>query len=334
MLLLTTPDYIPKLGGLTTLTLSVEKVLRSLGVSYERYHWKSYLEVYRFSPALLNRYDHILNIHSGFHMYMPQSRARVINFVAGAEILFYSPHPLKHLAKRVMRPHAIRRVEAAHVNIFISDFTFKTLQRKGLTPNYARDIVFPMCVDTTGHRKISKDWNQGPLRFICVARAVPHKNFPGTIRLCERVSELSGRPVELVTVTDREFRSDKIKINSYINPDNQFRDRLLAEAHLNVLLSLDQSHKGFFEGFGQIVQEAACFGTPSVVLGTGGLPESVHDNLTGWVLPDLSDAAIAYWWNQMNKESYDRIADESYRHTVNSHGLDSWKKLFHGMLQL
>lgn len=46
---------------------------------------------------------------------------------------------------------------------------------------------------------------------------------------------ISGREVELVTITNKEFISDKIKITSHINPDNIKRDELLAGG-LEVLL--------------------------------------------------------------------------------------------------
>jgi glycosyltransferase involved in cell wall biosynthesis len=331
MLLLTTPDYLPKIGGLTSHTLNVEKVLKRLGVAYELFNWNSYKDILSFPKERLEKYDHILNIHSGFHMYMPPSSARVINFVCGAEILFYSPNRLKHLVKQLTRRKAIRRVEEAHVNLFISDFTFQTLIAKGLTPSYSRDLTFHMCVDLAGHQLVKKDWN-GPLKFVCVARDVPHKNFAGTIALCERTQEILGRPVELVTVTNREFTSEKIKITSYLNPTNEVRDQLLRDSHLNILLSLDHSKKGFFEGFGQIVQEAGAFGTPSLVLGTGGLPESVHHGVTGWVLPDLRDESVRNWLSGMTPEVYDKISTECYRHTVESHGLDSWERLFQKLL--
>jgi len=327
LLLLTTPDYLPKLGGLSSHTLNVEKVLKELGIEYELFHWKNYRDIISYPKEKLQKFDYILNIHSGFHMYMPASNAKVINFVNGAEILFYSPNFLKRIVKKITKNFGLRRMEKSFTNIFISDFTFKTLIKKGLRPDYSRDLIFHMCVDLTGHKFIAKSWND-PLKFICVARDVPHKNFSGAIRLCEKIQQLSGRPVEFITVTNKEFKSDKIKITSYINPDNNLRDKLLSESHLNLLLSLDHSHKGFFEGFGQIVQEAGAFATPSLVLGTGGLPESVHHQKTGWVLDDLTDKSVEEWWKSMDSESYRTISDECYRHTIESHGLDSWKRLF------
>lgn len=333
MLLLTTPDYFPKLGGLSTHTSNVEKVLKSLGIQYELFVWNNYKEILSFPKERIQKYDYILNIHSGFHMHMPESKAKVINFVNGAEILFYSPSFIKHLVKRLTKKKSIRRVEEAFCNIFISDFTFQTLIKLGLRPSFDRDIIFHMAVDTTAHKYLPKNWTDGPLKFICVARDVPHKNFAGAIKLCEEVHRISGREVEFITVTNKEFKSDKIKISSYLNPDNKKRDELLAEAHINLLLSLDHSDKGFFEGFGQIVQEAGMFCTPSLVMKTGGLPESVHHNSTGWVISDTSSNSIETWWASMNAETYRHISDECYHHTLGSHGLDVWRKLFAGLLQ-
>ena len=121
---------------------------------------------------------------------MPESEAKVINFINGAEILFYSPNFLKHLLKNAFRKKNLIRVEEAYFNLFISDFTFKTMMSKGLASNYSRDLIIPMSVDTTVHQFALKDFNSNPLKFICVARDVPHKNFAGTIQFCEQVQEL------------------------------------------------------------------------------------------------------------------------------------------------
>ena len=38
--LITTSDYLPNLGGLTSYTCNVESSLRELGISYELFHWR------------------------------------------------------------------------------------------------------------------------------------------------------------------------------------------------------------------------------------------------------------------------------------------------------
>lgn len=333
MLLLTTPDYLPRLGGLTSHTLNIEKVLKDIGVEYRVFHWKSYKDIITYPKEEIEKFEYIINIHSGFQMLGPQSNAKVINFICGAEILFYSPNFLKGLIKKILKRKSLKKIEKSASNIFISDFTFKTLIKKGFKPDYSRDLVFHMCVDTKNQSFIKKNWNEQALRFICVARDVPHKNFAGVIKFCESIQKLTTKKIELITVTNRSFNSDLIKITSYINPENEIRDRLLANSHINLLLSLDHSKVGFFEGFGQIVQEAGIFGTPSLVLSTGGLPESVHHNLTGWVLSDLSELSISNWWHEMNEEHFDKISKECFDHTIESHGLSCWKKLFNKLLE-
>lgn len=333
MLLLTTPDYLPKMGGLTTHTLNVEKVLKTLGIDYEVFHWKNYRDVISFPKDKILKYKTILNIHSGFHLYMPQSNADVINFINGAEILFYSDNPLKNILKKVLKGKHLKKIEGSLYNIFISDFTFKTLVEKGLKPDYSRDIIFNMCVDTSHHNLNVKNLNNEILKFICVARDVPHKNFQGVIRFCEHIQEISGRKIELTTISNNHFSSKLIKVNSLINASNQTRDELLKESHFNLLFSLDHSKHGFFEGFGQIVQEAGCLGTPSVVLKSGGLSESVHHNMTGWVLESLDDSSIDTWWRKLKSRDYEEISRNCYEHTIHSHSLENWQKLFESLIK-
>lgn len=332
MILLTTPDYIPKLGGLTTFAVNVENVLKDLGIEYELFHWKDYHEVINYPQDKLDQFDYIINIHSGFHQYMKKSKSPVINFILGAEILFYSPNLIKRLVKKIMKGKSLNRLASARFNIFISNFTLQTLINKGLEPDYSRDLIFHPMIETKINKCIIKNLNEDVLKFICVARDVPHKNFSGALKFCEDFQEISGKKVEFITITNRVFKSDKIKVTSIVNSNNQDRDKLFSESHFNLLFSLDHSYKGFFEGFGQTVQEAACFATPSVVLNAGGLPESVHDNETGWVLPSLDKVEIKKWWNLINEESYQRISKECYDHTLESHGLHNWKNLFKKLL--
>lgn len=332
MILLTTPDYIPQFGGLTTLTLNIEKVIKSLNIEYELFHWKSYSDIVSYPTEKLEKFDCILNIHSGFHQYMKNTNHPVINFVHGSEILFYSPNILKKIFKFLSKSRCLNRLESAKFNIFVSDFTFQKLISKGLNPDYSRDLVCHNMIDTSAHQYLSKDFNSEVLKFVCVARDVPHKNIRGTIKFCEDFQKIAGRKVELSLITNHQFQSEQIKVISIINSTNEKRDQALRESHFNLLLSLDHSHLGFYEGFGQTVQEAACFATPSIVLESGGLPESVHHLETGWVLPTLEKNQIEKWWQGMSTESFDEISKKCYEHTLEFHGLHNWKKLLEKLL--
>ena len=100
-----------------------------------------------------------------------------------------------------------------------------------------------------------------------------------------------------------------------------------------MLLSLDHSSEGFIEGFGLTVLEAGKFGTPSLVLGTGGLSESCHHKVTGWVFNNFSKEELDEFVNKMSPSFYEEISKNVYEHTLNYHGLDEYKPLMRSLCE-
>ena len=89
--LLTTPDYLPKLGGLTTYTLQVEKALKKLDLHYELLVWNSLSDLKKkTSDKKKGDYDYILNVHYQAGYFLKHIGAKQVNFIHGSEILFYS----------------------------------------------------------------------------------------------------------------------------------------------------------------------------------------------------------------------------------------------------
>lgn len=334
MILLTTSDYLPKLGGITTFTLNIERVLKKFNIEYKLIHWKSYSEILNFPQQELDKASLIINIHSAFHQFMRDTKTPVINFFHGAEILFYSKNPIKNFVKKMTKINSIKKLSLAKYNIFVSEFTYQVMIKNGLKSDYSRDLIFNVMVDTAKNEMVSKKISDSTLKFVCVARDVPHKNFAGTIEFCEQLAELAQKKIELFTITNKKFHSNKIKIHSIINPSNEERDQYYKVSHFNLLFSLDHSKRGFFEGFGQVVQEAALFATPSIVLNTGGLSESVHHNFTGFVLNNLKKDSILNLINSLSDLTYKNVSQNCFNHTIHSHDLSNWEILLRKLLKL
>ena len=100
-ILLTTSDYLPQLGGLTSYTLNLEKCLNKLDLQYDVHHWKSGKKL----RLPLSEYTHIFNVHymGGYFLRPDFQKQKVINFIHGSEILFYSNNYVKKIIKNVLK---------------------------------------------------------------------------------------------------------------------------------------------------------------------------------------------------------------------------------------
>ncbi len=323
-ILLTTPDYPPKLGGLSTFTLAIENALKEEGIDYELFHWQSLSELKSFSRK---GFDLGLHIHFFGHHYLKNQCKEHVNFLHGSELLFTSPNFLKKVFKKITKPLFLKSLAQARQNIAISEFTQQKIFNLGLEPDFARDLVFHNCINLKkgSHQLGDKVLSHGPLKFICVARDVPHKNLQGCYDLCVSAAESLEREVELYS--PREFNDHPlVKCHNISGLNDSLRNELYRECHFNLLLSLDHSKSGFYEGFGLTVLEAAQFGTPSIVSPHGGLPESCHHNVTGWVLP-LKKKVWKQFFLKLDQSQYQRVRAQAFEHTYTSHGEEHYQRL-------
>lgn len=332
MILLTTSDYLPQLGGLSTFTKNIEIVLNELKIDYELFHWKNYQEIEKFDAHKLAGYSHIINIHPQFSWMSNSNHEHMINFIHGSEILMTSPNPIKKLFKKINKKYYFQKLSRSNLNIFISEATLGKAQNAGFKIDYSRDLILHNCIDTKDSSFVKKDI-LGHLVFSCIVRNVPHKNLVGSLRFCEIVSEITGKSVELIVPKNSMIHSQKIKITELSDSSDNQRDEAYRLAHFNLLLSEDHSSKGFFEGFGLTVLEAGRFGTPSIVMNTGGLPEAVHHAETGWVINAIDKEAIANLFSRENEARYQQMRIDCYNHTIRSHSLNEYAKILRVILQ-
>lgn len=326
MILLTTSDYLPQLGGLSTFTANIEMVLKSLKLEYKLFHWKNYKEIQDFSETELSQYSLIINIHPQFSWLSSSHQEKMINFIHGSEILMTSPSLIKRLYKKLNSPQYFNKLSESFLNVFISEATLNKANIAGYHTDYSRDLVLHNCINVNDAQFYKKDL-KNKLSFSCIVRNVAHKNLQGSLRFCELVSEVTGREVELNVPANSNLSSSKIKINELAGSGDMVRDVAYKTSHYNLLLSEDHSKRGFFEGFGLTVLEAARFGTPSIVMNAGGLPEAVHHGETGWVIDEISKVAVQNIFTRENESRYQQMAIDCYGHTIRSHSLKEYEKL-------
>jgi glycosyltransferase involved in cell wall biosynthesis len=326
LILLTTSDYFPQIGGLSTFTQNIESVLNELKLDYKLLHWKSYKEIQNISERELSQYSLIINIHPQFSWLAKSHHEQMINFIHGSEIMMTSPNIIKKIYKKINKHNYFNKLQKSYLNIFISEATLSKACTEGFSIDYSRDLILHNCIDVKDAQFIKKEI-RNKLSFSCIVRNVTHKNLSGSQKFCELVAEVTGREVELIVPKDSKIASAKITIKELNSAENNERDKAYKASHYNLLLSLDHSHKGFFEGFGLTVLEAARFGTPSIVMNTGGLPEAVHHGETGWVIDKVSKESIKEIFSRENESKYYQMAIDCYSHTTRSHSLNEYAKL-------
>lgn len=326
MILLTTSDYFPKLGGLSTFTENIEKALKELNLEYELFHWKKYQDIQNLTLVDLSKFSLIINIHPQFAWLSNAHQEKMINFIHGSEILMTSPNIFKSIFKKIQKKNYFSKIERSYLNIFISEATHLKAIRQGLETDYSRDLILHNCIDTHDAQFVKREM-LNKLIFTCIVRNVAHKNLAGSLRFCELVAAHTGKEVELIIPQGSNIYSPKIKVTELGSAENFERDASYRSAHYNLLLSHDHSHKGFFEGFGLTVLEAARFGTPSIVMNSGGLPEAVHHGETGWVVDDVSAEAVQSIFTRENEAGYQKMAIDCYAHTLRSHSIKEYSKV-------
>ncbi|MBC7430402.1 MAG: glycosyltransferase family 4 protein [Bacteriovorax sp.] len=329
MILITTPDYLPRLGGLTTLTLDLEKVLNALGIKYEVFHWSSQSEIISYPNQNLEKYKLIINVHFLFGYFKKKLQGKMINIIHGSEVMFSSPIWWKRIVKKALRAKMIAHLESCQTNLFISEFTFNLMTKFSYKTNYGRDVVYHNGIDTASSAFISKDLNSAEvIKFVCIARDVKHKNLAGCVKLCEMAQDKLNKKVQLTLPKDAHYTSSKISIVNLNSQSEEDKNKAYADAHFNLLLSSYDPTNGFMEGFGLTVLESAVYSAPSIVMRSGGLTDSVHENETGWVMNHINTQELSDIFDNKILKDYERVSKKCFDHTTSSHRLSEWGRIF------
>lgn len=317
--LVTTSDYYPQVGGLTTFCSNIEKSLKRQEINYTLLHWKSYQ---CFKNIQNKDYTKIIHVHpwgSFYSSLFSNNHTPYVNFYHGSEILFCGTSALKKTIKKMIKPWVVRTFEKADKNIFISEFTFNKLVQNGFRSDFSKDIIFHNTIEQDSSLFINLPL--GPkLVFTCIARDVPHKNLKGCVEFCEYLQEMYVHYEIELRLTSSKYNSEKVQIVDISGSSNEQIKQHYKESHFNLLLSLDHSERGNYEGFGLTCLEAANYGVPSIVSCYGGLPENVHHGLNGLVLDNQFKGDLSPYFGTDKSNAYGQLRASTFFHNQMSHG--------------
>src|SRR6266511_2040211 len=145
------------------------------------------------------------------------------------------------------------------------------------------------------------DFSSAPPLIIAVGRLIPKKGFGDLIRVCALLAErgksfrceiIGSGPLE----NDLRAQIEEVRLTDRVllsgtKPQHQLRQRL-AKANLFVLPSVIDSGGGM-DNLPTVIMEAMATGLPVVSTNTGGIPEMVIENETGFLVQPGDTAAMA-----------------------------------------
>lgn len=211
-------------------------------------------------------------------LYAP-AKTVVLAYQLAREVWFYeTPRPFGALGY-VVEPLYWKFYQHCPI-ITISKSSMESFRDIGLRGNV---FVIPMAVDESPDTSIPKK-NQ-PRDIVVVGRVTPSKRIEESIHAASILAKTSwtGR-LHIVGGGDRNYiaRLNDLVANSGIQNRVVFHGRVSNDARRELLRSSSVLWMtSVREGWGLVVTEAACHGTPAVVYNVPGLRDSVKDGVTG-----------------------------------------------------
>lgn len=156
-----------------------------------------------------------------------------------------------------------------------------------------------------------KEWELEGAKVILIAgRLVKRKGVDRFIREClprivakvpnARLLLAGGNPVDALAHTEdmehqvaRAIRDSKLAAHVVLT-GRLSQEAMIAAFHLSDVIVLPVvPAPGDMEGFGIVLIEAAAAGKPTVASNTGGIPDAIHDGVTGTLVPPEDYALMA-----------------------------------------
>jgi colanic acid/amylovoran biosynthesis glycosyltransferase len=179
-----------------------------------------------------------------------------------------------------------------------SHYTWSRVQGLGCPETKLRKL--PMGFDTSACR-FSERQGGDVIRLITVARLVPIKGHEYCLRAVAEARARFHLPLQydLIGEGDQRGKLENLVRELGLQQAVTFHgaqsgaalDSLLAQAHLGLLCSVDI--EGDQEGQGLALVEAQACGLPVIATHHGGLPESILEGESGWLVPERNVTALA-----------------------------------------
>jgi phosphatidyl-myo-inositol dimannoside synthase len=221
----------------------------------------------------------------------------------GKEVMPLAQRTLRARAERLARAQVLGRAD--HV-FAVSAFTAEHAIAAGAKRERTR-VIHPG-VDAAQYADAAADksalrsqWGDHPL-LLTVARLVERKGIDTVLRALPAIVEqhpgvryaIAGEGEDrgrLAALAAQLGVASRVEWLGYVSHDRL--GPLYASADLFVLPSRSIPERADIEGFGLVLLEAQASGTPVIAAQSGGMPDAVHDGVSGVLIPPSDPAALA-----------------------------------------
>jgi len=187
----------------------------------------------------------------------------------------------------------------SYLAITISEFTKnKVIERYKINNSNNIKVIYPILPEMNNITDSKLDINKNDFIIIAVCRLVKRK---GIEYLLEAMSLIKDKNIRLIVIGDGPERNDLGNLKDKYNlldrviftgrvPDIEFYYNI---AKVAVLVSYNIENEGDFEGLGLVLLEAQSYGLPVIGTRSGGIPEAIEENKTGFIVEEKNARSIA-----------------------------------------
>lgn len=346
---LITHEFYPKRGGIATFTEEMAKASADLGYNVEVWAQSAPSNLEKSWPFKLKRLPvkgtHDLACQLGLAWQLIRERRRL------RYATVYLPEPGPMLAMMLLqfhkafRPHRLiltfhgSEILRFYRNPFTRHLTRRLIRkasRISTLTNYTHQLLcsrFPEAAEKTYRTPgaLRSDFAVVPAErqaekkriiVLTVGRLHPRKGQIITLEALQALAPRFRDRVEYWIVGgqakggyDQKLRDTIAKSDLPVRlfgniPDDEL-DTIYDQADIFAMTSIDYRHS--VEGFGLVYLEAAAHGLPVVAHNVGGVPEAVHDGVTGLLVPPNHPAQLTAAFERL-------ISDEALRKRLGNAG--------------
>jgi phosphatidylinositol alpha-1,6-mannosyltransferase len=232
-----------------------------------------------------------------------------------------------------------RAFSHAHKCICISHYTQKKLLEQKLCSK-EQTVVINNGVNPKTFRSAFSQQPHTSISLLTVSRLVPHKGIDQVLYALPRVlREFPNLTYSIAGSGPDKGRLQEIATKLVLNKHVQFLGKvsdseltkLYSKADLFVLLSREE--KQHVEGFGLVFLEAAACKTPSLGGNSGGIPDAILHDKTGWIVSPTDQQEIVAKLISILKQPQllKQTGEEAYTYTLENR---TWKKVTQQILNV
>ena len=271
--------------------------------------------------------------------YLRKEKATIVHFhdahslAVGSVAAHIAKTPIKVLSRRVdfpLKKHFLSKIKyskGVDGIIAISNGIKKVLIEEGIINNKSIEVIHPGTDFSQFEQKFDKNYLRKELGFSnddylvgIVAHLADHKGHKYLIEASQIIKEKTDK-IKIIIVGEGPLKMELTKKAKELNTRNVVFFLGFRKDIPQILHSLDLFVlSSYLEGLGSSILDAMACKLPVVATSTGGIPEAVKNEVTGFLVPPRNPKALAEailklyknrdWGRKMGEEGYKLVQEK------------------------